>query len=1743
MKQTFKKSVSLLLVFVMVAAVFATMPFATFAAGVDYDHNASASTDEYYNLITKTDWDNAPGIKESEIVLNNDAGDYRQVVHIMTADVNNSYVSVIPTYNEMNTSKYQTATMLDQANWIDKNMDGEVIGVMNCCLSWYTGYPAERVGEPLGFMMLNGEIMFDPGNCGYTYGNVGFPTCVVINKDFDDNGNPRPADIPKLEMPQIRTSADLDGWEETVIPVSSGYIVKDGVNQNKAAHQTDPAPRSVVGITADGQVVMMENDGRQSPFSAGMNMYECAEVMIAAGCVWAANCDGGGSSTFVSQRPGEELKVNNSPSDGGLRPSTSGICFISTAPADGQFYRAHISADAEYYTPNSKVQFNAVGTDMAGNEVEIPVDAYWQLADSSYGTISDGLFVSNGKEGKVTVQLVYNGEVVGEGTVTIVLPDISFRNETIVIGYGDTMLLPIEVTTNEGRNTVVYKEGDIVYTLSDAALGTLDGDNFTACSEDAGLTGGTITAIICGQTDKAVTANIRFGKASEIVYDYEDGQLPIDSSKTGNIGGDDAEDTGEYIYGWHINDTRANGHFSYRNYTKKSYTPIGYDISTDLFLADRTNGMVRNGNYAMGINIDWTDVTASCHGQMDIHLPESLDLTDATSVGFWMYIPSEMVIDTMQVSAGFSSGRVDYKLAQYFTSTDGIDNGGWHYFSWPVLETYKTLNYIQINSHYTAGEGNYNYYQNITYYIDDITVDYSDATIDRENPYFTGMSITDENGNGVEISGQTVTTNNINLMAQANENTTKANATGLNRDSIKVYVDGVEISTNVAVALNGTVTVSNLYLNDGVHTIVMEISDNQGNVGNIVRKLVVNSENSAVRLEVPAYDGLLPTGSLYWVSLVADNLANINSVTTTINLDYVNNWELQGMEVAYGFTAEYYINAHNDAVITFTRVDGKEVADTTVLAKLPIRIWMAKGWMDDSGIRKDYISDDPKKQDKYYILTPHAMWYSDGTRDYRLVVSAEAGLVTYTDGTIMTFSANETVIKTEMNRYYTNVDRQGKWSFHICTPGETQSKAPTCTESGYEDRVFCVGCACGSVENLGTECDNHNGCGSVIDWGTTVPALGHKYEMNADGKLACVNGGELFSGVHTDGKTYVEGVVVADGWNDEHTAYYVGGVKLVGSHIIDKVVYTFDEDGNYLSDYIYNGFITDDGVTMYFYNNTNYEKEYLYINDAAYYFVDGIAKEGYYIINGETCLIEGGKFISCSTADVMDAGWESLTVTYIIYSDGSMVLGGEGATYKYTSRAQLPWYKYRSQIQSVFIGKEITSLGHYALADIYYAKDIVFEEGSKLNYIGAGTFLSWYGITEIVIPDSVQTIVQNSFKMCKNLENVYLPAGIKYLNKLTFVNNQNVVMPKIKLHIYEGSYAEDYAKQYNIPYEYRVFVDSVIASGTCGLDSTWEFYKSGKLVISGSGAMDNYADQYSAPWYDYMKQIKEIVIGKDITSIGNYAFAYATNVKTITFEEGSKLEKIGAASFLYLIYVTEVEIPETVTSIGNLAFAYCSKLANVVVPQNATLIYPKSFNKSSNVVLNVAEGTYAENYAKVNDIAYQTREFVDMIVANGTCGENASWNLYASGKLVISGSGAMDNYADQYSAPWYDYMKQIKEIVIGKDITSIGNYAFAYATNVKTITFEEGSKLEKIGAASFLYLIYVTEVEIPETVTSIGNLAFAYCSKLDSINVPASVNLLFVKTFYKSYNLVLIVTSGSYAESFAVNNSIAYILN
>ena len=43
------------------------------------------------------------------------------------------------------------------------------------------------------------------------------------------------------------------------------------------------------------------------------------------------------------------------------------------------------------------------------------------------------------------------------------------------------------------------------------------------------------------------------------------------------------------------------------------------------------------------------------------------------------------------------------------------------------------------------------------------------------------------------------------------------------------------------------------------------------------------------------------------------------------------------------------------------------------------------------------------------------------------------------------------------------------------------------------------------------------------------------------------------------------------------------------------------------------------------------------------------------------------------------------------------------------------------------------------------------------------------------------------------------------------------------------------------------------------------------------------------------------------------------------------------------------------------------------MPQNTSGIYKTAFTKSAKVVLNVAEGSYAETFAKQHGIAYTTR--------------------------------------------------------------------------------------------------------------------------------------------------------------------------
>lgn len=152
--------------------------------------------------------------------------------------------------------------------------------------------------HPLGLCVKNGKLV-SPGMSTRPY--------FAITKDR------------KFLMGANGTEVDPSTLEMAVS--GSFYIVHDSLPMDLRMDDDigyTPHPRTLVGIKADGTIIMAVVDGRAPAYSNGASLAKCAALMIAEGAVQASNLDGGGSSTFIV-RENDSFKTKNLPSDGDLR--------------------------------------------------------------------------------------------------------------------------------------------------------------------------------------------------------------------------------------------------------------------------------------------------------------------------------------------------------------------------------------------------------------------------------------------------------------------------------------------------------------------------------------------------------------------------------------------------------------------------------------------------------------------------------------------------------------------------------------------------------------------------------------------------------------------------------------------------------------------------------------------------------------------------------------------------------------------------------------------------------------------------------------------------------------------------------------------------------------------------------------------------------------------------------------------------------------------------------------------------------------------------------------------------------------------------------------------------------------------------------------------------------------------------------------------------------------------------------
>lgn len=159
-----------------------------------------------------------------------------------------------------------------------------------------------------------------------------------------------------------------------------------------------------------------------------------------------------------------------------------------------------------------------------------------------------------------------------------------------------------------------------------------------------------------------------------------------------------------------------------------------------------------------------------------------------------------------------------------------------------------------------------------------------------------------------------------------------------------------------------------------------------------------------------------------------------------------------------------------------------------------------------------------------------------------------------------------------------------------------------------------------------------------------------------------------------------------------------------------------------------------------------------------------------------------------------------------------------------------------------------------------------------------------------------------------------------------------------------------------------------VETGTYGSNITWTLDSNGVLTLSGKGSMTPldlmFPTQWKSQWIRLRDKVKGVVLGNEITNVGDWAFMEFTQMEQVSFPDS--LGYIGTSSFSSCHSLKNVTIPKSVKGIGRYAFKQCQSMAEAVILGDVTEIESDTFTQCGsleNVIL-------PESIEKIGDRAF-----------------------------------------------------------------------------------------------------------------------------------------------------------------------------
>lgn len=212
-----------------------------------------------------------------------------------------------------------------------------------------------------------------------------------------------------------------------------------------------------------------------------------------------------------------------------------------------------------------------------------------------------------------------------------------------------------------------------------------------------------------------------------------------------------------------------------------------------------------------------------------------------------------------------------------------------------------------------------------------------------------------------------------------------------------------------------------------------------------------------------------------------------------------------------------------------------------------------------------------------------------------------------------------------------------------------------------------------------------------------------------------------------------------------------------------------------------------------------------------------------------------------------------------------------------------------------------------------------------------------------------------------------------------------------------------------------------------------------------------------------------------------------------------KVVAIGDKAFQHHLKLTSIIVPESVISIGDYAFNDCPLLESMVLSDNIKKI---------------------GNHAITDCLQLSSFVIPKSIEVIGTGNFKGCDNLALTIQCPVIGNWLKDN-------------KNIKKVVIGDNVTTIGDEAFYRCTNLREITIP--TNIVEIGSYAFCGS-GLKSIVLPNSVKTFGKCAFAACS-ITSVKMGNGIDMIPDSCFYGCY----LLESVAIPFLLAVRNSNQYI--